>query len=79
MSGGHQRNSVFVRNLPHESNQDQLKRIFQEYGQIRDIFIPRDNKTGRHKMYAFIEYSSVEETDRAVKKGDGVLFCGRAL
>jgi RNA recognition motif-containing protein len=65
------RNSVFVRNLPLDASEEQLKDMFTDYGQILDVFIPRDKYSGRHKNFAFVEFSALEHAERAVKRVDG--------
>ncbi|CAH8306170.1 unnamed protein product [Eruca vesicaria subsp. sativa] len=39
--------SLLVRNLRHDCRQDDLKRSFEQFGPLKDIYLPRDYYTGR--------------------------------
>lgn len=52
-----------------QTTADDLRTVFQPYGEIEDIFIPKDRKTGEMKGVAFIKYST---TSAAAKAIDGM-------
>ncbi|KAH0920578.1 hypothetical protein HID58_020596 [Brassica napus] len=39
--------SLLVRNLRHDCRQDDLRRSFEQFGPLKDIYLPRDYYTGR--------------------------------
>jgi len=41
--------SLLVRNLPYSASVDNLREDFSRYGEIRDVYIPRDYHTGQIK------------------------------
>ncbi|KAF3523255.1 hypothetical protein F2Q69_00047097 [Brassica cretica] len=38
--------SLLVRNLRHDCRQDDLRRSFEQFGPLKDIYLPRDYYTG---------------------------------
>jgi len=77
-------NNIFVKNLPDEWNEKEIKDCFQAYGRISSLFI------GKHAIgnYAFICYGSEDQADReygpkcaadAVAAMDGKEIAGKQL
>lgn len=62
--------TLIIRNLPRDIHLEELRRLFQMYGTVSDIYIPRNmNKTspyfGSIKGFAIIKYSSADESKKA--------------
>ncbi len=70
---------VFVGNLEFSTTRDQLEALFSEAGSVVDVFLPSDRATGRPRGFAFVEYSSDEEAEAAIKRFDGYELAGRNL
>jgi cold-inducible RNA-binding protein len=70
---------VFVGNLEFSTTKDQLETLFAEAGSVVDVFLPSDRATGRPRGFAFVEYSSEEEAEVAIKRFDGYELGGRSL
>lgn len=70
---------VFVGNLEFSTTKDQLEELFAQCGSIVDVFLPSDRATGRPRGFAFVEYSSEEEAEAAIKQFDGYELGGRNL
>ena len=45
-----------VGNLPYDINEDEVVRIFQEVGPVKDFRMNFDRHTGKPKGYGFVEY-----------------------
>jgi RNA recognition motif-containing protein len=39
--------SIYVGNLPQEVTQDDLNKVFTEYGTVKRVQLPTDHETGR--------------------------------
>ncbi|KNB44945.1 hypothetical protein JH06_3544 [Blastocystis sp. subtype 4] len=52
---------LFIRNVPFEANEDDLRIVFDSYGPIQELVVCRDRNTGKSKGFGFITY----ETDKA--------------
>jgi len=70
---------VFVGNLEFSTTKDQLEELFGEVGSIVDVFLPSDRATGRPRGFAFVEFSSDEDAEKAIQRFDGYELGGRNL
>lgn len=52
--------------------------MFSKYGELADVYIPRDRFSGQSKNFAFVRYRNEEEADEALKC-DGMDFQGSAI
>lgn len=58
---------LFVGSLPFSASEDQLRTLFSPFGQITELKLIIDRFTGQSKGIAFIEFSSAEEANIAMK------------
>lgn len=70
---------IFVGNLNFKTTQDELQSLFSEVGTPIDIFMPAERETGRPRGFAFIQYETEEEAEKAIEKFNGHELGGRAL
>lgn len=71
--------SIYVGNLSYEVTQDDLTRIFAEYGTVKRVQLPTDRDTGRLRGFAFVEMESGAEETTAIEALDGAEWMGRDL
>ncbi|AKG23572.1 RNA recognition motif domain-containing protein [Calothrix sp. 336/3] len=71
--------SIYVGNLSYEVEQDDLKRVFAEYGTVKSVQLPVDRETGRVRGFAFVEMSSEAEETAAIEALDSAEWMGRNL
>ena len=69
---------LFIRNLPYNASEDDIRTLFESYGKINEIHIPVDDRY-QNKGYAFIELDNAAACNRAKYKLDGMDFMGRLL
>ncbi|TXG52824.1 hypothetical protein EZV62_021993 [Acer yangbiense] len=55
----------------HTDNADDLFPLFDKYGKVVDVFIPRNRRTGESRGFAFVRYKYADEAQKAVEKFDG--------
>ncbi len=71
------KNKLFVGNVPFKATPDDIKTIFSQYGEVLDVFIPRDS-IGEPRGFAFVTCS--EADFEAIRQGaDGAELMGRTL
>ena len=70
---------LYLRNIPFEISEDELRQKFEKYGAISEIHIPINYKTNQSFGYAYISYETVESSIMAINKMDGEYFMGRRL
>ena len=58
---------VYIGNLPYRVNERDLRDFFSSYGNIADVRIVKDRKTGRSKGYAFITFSNAREANKSLE------------
>jgi len=66
-------NTLYVGNLTYSVTADQLKELFSNYGEIKDVRIIE------RKGFGFIEMSSPEEAEKAKEALNETEFEGRTL
>ena len=72
-------NKLFVGNLSWDLKEEDLKRIFAETGEVVSVIILTDRATGRSRGFGFVEMSSPEDAQAAIKSLNGQEVGGRAL
>lgn len=70
---------IFVGNLDFKATRSELETLFAEAGEVQDVFIPTDRATGRPRGFAFVEFSSQEEAEKAIELFDEHDLGGRPL
>ncbi|KAJ4953762.1 hypothetical protein NE237_030594 [Protea cynaroides] len=71
--------SLLVLNITFRTTADDLFPLFDKYGKVVDIFIPRDRRTGDSRGFAFVRYKYADEAQKAVEKLDGRNVDGRDI
>lgn len=70
---------LYVGNLPHSLNENELRKLFEEHGAIVSAHIIIDRETGRSKGFGFVEMGTQEEADVAIAALNGTEVGGRPL
>ncbi|KAK6135436.1 hypothetical protein DH2020_030805 [Rehmannia glutinosa] len=71
--------SLLVLNVNFRTTVDDLFPLFEKYGKVVDIFIPRDRRTGESRGFAFVRYFYKDEAQKAVDRLDGRVVDGREI
>ena len=70
---------LYVGNLSYSTNEDSLREIFGEFGEVASAAVITDRESGRSKGFGFVEFSNDEEAKAAIAALDGKEVDGRAL
>ena len=71
--------SIYVGNLAYEINREDLSEVFNEYGSVERVHIPKDRETGRVRGFAFVEMKSEANEDKAIEILNGAEWMGRDI
>lgn len=64
-------NSVRVTNLAEEVTEDDLRELFNPFGQVSRVFLAIDRETQRSRGFAFVNFIRRDDAARAIKALDG--------
>ncbi len=71
--------NIYVGNLPFNLGEEDLKEIFEEYGEVTSSKIISDKFSGRSKGFGFIEMDSDDEANNAIKELNNAEVGGRNI
>jgi cold-inducible RNA-binding protein len=71
--------NIFVGNLDFHVNEDDLRRVFEQFGQVNRVSVMTDRATGRSRGFAFVEMANTEEGERAIAGLNGSQLNGRNI
>lgn len=70
---------LYVGNLSHSINDDQLKQIFEDHGDVVSAKVIMDRETQRSKGFGFVEMGTEDEANAAIEALHSKEVQGRAL
>lgn len=70
---------LYVGNMSFNTTEDSLRTAFSQFGTLTDVYIANDRETGRPRGFAFVTFSSEEESKLATEKMNGSDLDGRQL
>jgi len=70
---------LFVGNLPFTTNEDEVRAMFAEFGDVQAVTIPTDRDTGKPRGFAFVEMAQDDDAEKAIAAVNGKRIGGRAL
>ncbi len=70
---------LYVGSLPFSTTSAQLEEIFTQAGKVSSLNLITDRFSGQSKGFAFVEMSSDEESNEAIKKLNNFEIDGRKI
>ncbi len=71
--------SVYVGNLSYDATEEDINKVFADYGTVKRVQVPTDRETGRPRGFAFVEMETEVEETAAIEALDGAEWMGRNL
>ena len=71
--------NIYVGNLPYETTDEELHKIFSAFGPVQSTKIIRDPYTGKSKGFGFVEMPGQAEAQAAIEGLGGKEYKGRTL
>lgn len=70
---------LYVGNLPYETGEADLQTLFARAGTVESVNVMRDQTTGRARGFAFVEMSTDEGAQAAIRDLNETQLGGRSL
>lgn len=70
---------MYVSNLSFHTADDDLRKLFEQFGAVSSAKIITDRETGRSRGFGFVEMGNDDEAKEAIKGLNGKDIEGRAL
>ena len=71
--------NIFVGNLNFNTGEDELRQMFEQFGQVDRVSIMTDRDTGRSRGFGFVEMTNAEDGEKAIAALNGTQLGGRTL
>jgi len=70
---------IYVGNLSYDATEEDLKKMFEEFGEIESVKIITDRYSGRSKGFGFVGMPNDEEAKAAIDALNGKEMMGREI
>jgi RNA recognition motif-containing protein len=71
--------NIFISNLSFRINDEDLRQLFEEYGDITSAKVIIDKYTGKSRGFGFVEMSSDESAKKAIEELDRAEYDGKVI
>lgn len=69
---------LYVGNLSYHANSHHLKEFFSQYGDLENVRVIKNNRTGRSKGFAFVTFRTAADANKALSS-NGQSIKGRPI
>jgi len=70
---------LYIGGLPLDITSDELREVFEEFGEIAEAKVITDRYTGRCRGFGFITFKKDEDADKAIDEGNGAELDGKTI
>ncbi len=71
--------NIYVGNLSYKMTDEDLRKLFSDFGTVAESKIVTDRDTGRSKGFGFVEMPNQAEGEEAIKQLNGKEIEGRSI
>ncbi len=71
--------NIFISNLSFRVNDEDLKQLFEEYGDITSAKVITDKYSGKSRGFGFVEMSNDESAKKAIEELDRAEYDGKVI
>jgi RNA recognition motif-containing protein len=68
------RQRLYVKNIPKETTEEQVKELFAQFGTVENFFFIKDHATNLSRGFGFLDFSNAEEAQAALSMNGQVAF-----
>ncbi len=70
---------LFVGNIPYSATEEDLRDLFARSGAVASVRVITDFDTGRSKGYAFVEMTTADDAEKAIRELNNASLSGRTI
>ena len=70
---------LYVGNLSYAVTEDELRELFAQAGNVTSVAVIKDRDTGQSKGFAFVEFSTQADAQKAISRFNGQKLGERTL
>eukprot|EP00325_Prymnesiales_sp_UTEX-LB-985_P032399 CAMPEP_0174721338 /NCGR_PEP_ID=MMETSP1094-20130205/35959_1 /TAXON_ID=156173 /ORGANISM="Chrysochromulina brevifilum, Strain UTEX LB 985" /LENGTH=189 /DNA_ID=CAMNT_0015922003 /DNA_START=292 /DNA_END=861 /DNA_ORIENTATION=- len=70
---------LYVGNLSNDFDENTLRKEFEKFGELSDVFMPKDPNSGERRGFGFVTFVDTRDAEDAIKEMDGKSVDGRSL
>ncbi len=70
---------LYVGNLPYNITEDDLRQLFAQAGEVKEVSLITDRETRRPKGFGFVEMATDADAQKAIQMFNNYDFSGRPL
>jgi len=71
--------NIYVGNIPRTTDEDTIRNLFEEYGEVAEVKLLKDNYTGQLRGFGFVTMNSDDEAEKAIEGINSSELEGRTL
>ena len=71
--------NIYVGNLPKTTTEEAVRKVFEEYGEVAEVKLIKDQYSGELRGFGFIEMPAQSDAQKAIQEVDGTELEGNAL
>ncbi len=71
--------NIYVANIPFKAKDDDLRELFEQYGEVTSVIIIMDKMTQRSRGFGFVEMKNDPEAHEAIQSLNGFDFMEKTL
>jgi RNA recognition motif-containing protein len=70
---------IYVGNLSYNVTSEDLREVFNEYGEVASAEVVQDKFSGQSKGFGFVDIPNNADADRAIKELNDQVYKGRKM
>ena len=71
--------NIYVGNLPKTTTEEAVRKVFEEYGEVAEVKLIKDQYSGELRGFGFVEMPSKSDAQKAIQEVDGTELEGNTL
>ena len=71
--------NIYVGNLPKTTDEETVRKLFEEYGEVTEVKLIKDNYSGELRGFGFITMPSKSDAQKAIQEANNIEIEGRTL